>query len=158
MYTIPPYSAAATSRERQFEELTAVQLIITEPPREDSLPTEFIYDQDVAPFQTFANAPALGARPKTEQKTMKLRDQLLADLHAGEVEIYFTTVKNEQRVMRCTLNESMIPEPARVTQSPAPVKIAPEQNQNLIKVYAIDRQGWRSFHLDRVSKIISKEN
>ena len=75
-------------------------------------------------------------------------------LQKGVVEVEFTKVNGEHRVMPCTLNEQLIP--------PAPVKVLKEgevpkpprkENPEVIRVFCTDKQEWRSFRIDSVISI-----
>ena len=75
-------------------------------------------------------------------------------LRQGIVEVEFTKVNGEYRVMPCTLNEHLIP--------PAPVKELKEgelpkpprkESPEVIRVFCIDKQEWRSFRIDSVISI-----
>jgi hypothetical protein len=58
--------------------------------------------------------------------------------------------------MRCTTNPALMPVHARprpLTEQASVNKPTKQVDPNLFKVYALDRQGWRSFKLDRVTKI-----
>lgn len=86
------------------------------------------------------------------QKTLELdRAHLLEVLKAGEVTVHFINSSGEKTIMRCTLKPDLLPvqEPKIQTQDLKETL----SDQNLIKVYALDRLGWRSFKLERVSRV-----
>lgn len=114
-------------------------------------------NQDHVPFVTFAERVAISWT----------RDILLEKLADGEVEVDFTNEMGEVVKMICTLKSDLIPlskrpKPAHVA-TPAEVALSANQlaitstvntpDPNLFKVYATDRQGWRSFKLNRVLKV-----
>lgn len=77
--------------------------------------------------------------------------------------VTFKTADGDVREMICTQNEQVIPvsqhpkKPAAPTLQEVaftanPAATVPAVDQNLFKVYAIDRQGWRSFRFERVIK------
>lgn len=80
---------------------------------------------------------------------MYTKEQLVEMLKKGVVEITFTKVNGEQRVMLSTLCENLLPTKAFTAES-AEAKRDP--NPDVIAVYVTDAQGWRSF---RVANVIS---
>lgn len=128
-------------RQALWEEQTAVQIILTEPPM---------------------TQPPL---PISDRK------DVLAALISGVVRVQFLNAKSEVTVMDCTLSRSVIPEAelqklhnsardrltlAELVLAPDPTaEIAkiPKENPNLIRVWSTDRNGWRSFRLERVQEI-----
>jgi WYL_2, Sm-like SH3 beta-barrel fold len=98
--------------------------------------------QDDAPFITFVEAI---------QPT-----DLRPALEAGEVQVDFVKEDGTAVTMRCTTNPALMPVHARprpLTEQASVNKPTKQVDPNLFKVYALDRQGWRSFKLDRVTKI-----
>ena len=106
-----------------------------------------------------------------------LREQLLAHLLCSQVEVHFTKTDGTPATMLCTLNKSFIPEFERAKLQAAQTQIpmslgqllleqdplatvnrgttpAKPEDPNLIKIWAIDRSGWRSFRLERVTRIL----
>lgn len=106
-----------------------------------------------------------------------LREQLLAHLLCSKVEVHFTKTDGTQATMLCTLNKSYIPEFERsklkAAQTQIPMSLGqllleqdplatvnrgttPQkpEDPNLIKIWAVDRAGWRSFRLERVTRIL----
>lgn len=77
------------------------------------------------------------------------RDSILQKLHEGETTVTFTKVDGSERVMRCTLNEAMLP-PAEPTESTAERKV----NPNVVAVWDLDKEGWRSFKVDSVKSLV----
>jgi hypothetical protein len=70
-------------------------------------------------------------------------------LKTDTVHVQFKKVKDgEIRNMRCTLVEDLIPE----SQKPKTVAYADDMgyNQDIIKVFDLDVDGWRSFRVDSV--------
>jgi hypothetical protein len=69
-------------------------------------------------------------------------------LRASAITITFTKNDGSVREMRCTLNESFIPkvEKAETTKERA-------VNPEVCPVWDIDKQAWRSFRWDSITKI-----
>jgi hypothetical protein len=79
------------------------------------------------------------------------RDVLLKDLHAEVIEVTFTKVNGETRVMRCTLKPDMLPPNSNV----AHIDEEHKKPENLSVIVAWDTQanGWRSFRVDSVKYV-----
>lgn len=85
---------------------------------------------------------------------MYQRDVLLKDLRQNVVEVTFTKVNGDTRIMRCTLMESMLP----ATYRENPEEKAGEQdfhqkNQDVIAAWDVRAGGWRSFRIDNVTYV-----
>ena len=80
------------------------------------------------------------------------RDYINNILHAGEAVVEFTKVNGEHRVMPCSLNAALLPPAPPVVEGKVERKINPD----VIRVFCIDKQEWRSFRIDRVISIIPK--
>lgn len=61
--------------------------------------------------------------------------------------VTFTKVNGEERVMRCTLNEMMIP---KIESSES--KKLKKENPEVQAVYDMDANGWRSFRWDSIKE------
>ncbi len=66
-------------------------------------------------------------------------------LHDGIVNVTFTKVDGTKRDMRCTLNESLIPQ-STSTEPKAERKV----NDTVQRVFDLDKNEWRSFRKDSV--------
>lgn len=65
-------------------------------------------------------------------------------LHRGVVEVRFRKVNGDERVMNCTLNTDIVPKYEGTTTR--------KKNDNVLCVWDVDANGWRSFRLDSVSQ------
>jgi hypothetical protein len=74
-----------------------------------------------------------------------LRDWLLGILQQQEVSLTFEKKDGTMRNMRCTLQAGVVP--------PYEGKGTKAVNENVIPVFDLDAQGWRSFRVDSVRKI-----
>ena len=84
---------------------------------------------------------------ESETKTSKvnLRDTLKALTSTGKVEITFVKKDGTDRTMICTTKTSNIPEEKQpVGESTL------KENTDILRVYDIENEGWRSFRIDRV--------
>jgi len=75
------------------------------------------------------------------------RERIREQLQIGTSIVEFTKVDGTKSIMECTLDPALLP-PA----DPAVTSTRPGQN-HLLHVYAVDRQGWRSFLVNNVTRI-----
>lgn len=73
------------------------------------------------------------------------RDQALFDLHASVCKVTFTKVDGTERVMRATLKEESLP------QREGTATTTTHRSENLVTVWDVDKNDWRSFRLDKVT-------
>jgi hypothetical protein len=74
------------------------------------------------------------------------RDWLKGVLHESEVEVTFTKKDGTERVLRCTLNEDVVP--------PSGDKLhAVNRGESAQPVYDIENNAWRSFRWDSVKSV-----
>jgi hypothetical protein len=64
-------------------------------------------------------------------------------LKNGVVEVTFTKMNGDKRVMTCTLQPSFLPEEVETEKTR-------KQNDDVLSVWDIDANGWRSFRFDSV--------
>lgn len=81
------------------------------------------------------------------------RDTLLKDLRQEVIEVTFTKVNGETRVMRCTLRADILPPNADIQH----IDEEHSKQENLAVIVAWDVQvnGWRSFRVDSVKYLQS---
>ena len=72
------------------------------------------------------------------------RDDVVNDLKGGIVRVTFTKKNGDERVMECTLKTQYLPE---ITDSVGSNK---EVNPDVVNVWDLEKDGWRSFRLDSV--------
>lgn len=74
------------------------------------------------------------------------KDEMRVLLQQGVATVTFTKVDGSERVMKCTLKRDVLPEKeTTVTESDK------KDNPNLLSVWDIDANGWRSFKVDSVT-------
>jgi hypothetical protein len=124
---------------------------------EKQLEEHLMTGQEDAMFQSFEPTPRHG----------HTKDGLTRLLLDGAVAVRFTKEDGTETEMCCTLRPDLIPEADRpkaaslveVITAPNPEAVAPpapvNTNPLLIKAYALDRKGWRSFRLDRILHVIT---
>ena len=83
--------------------------------------------------------------------TMFTRDGLIDMLRHNIVNVTFTKVSGEERVMKCTLRGELIPNAP--TQNGELVIESKAVNSNNVAVWDIEANGWRSFRVASVKSI-----
>lgn len=76
------------------------------------------------------------------------KDILRAELKEGVKTITFTKTDGTQRVLKCTLQESVLPQ---VDASKATT--TKKQNDDALAVWDIENAGWRSFRFDSIISV-----
>lgn len=77
----------------------------------------------------------------------RVREWVQARLNAGEMVVTFVKGNGRKRVMRCTLQEKLLP--SRISTISTKKKLSVDA----LSVFDLDKQEWRSFTLDRVLEI-----
>jgi len=72
-------------------------------------------------------------------------------LRQGVYNVTFTKLNGEERVMSCTLMESMLP--AAKAEEPITQKKVRELNDKIVVVWCVDKKSFRSFRVDSVKKV-----
>lgn len=75
------------------------------------------------------------------------RNELIEKLGAANAVVTFTKKDGSERVMKCTLQESVVP--AATTTATTVKKV----NDQVLAVWDIDKSAWRSFRLDSVKSV-----
>ena len=74
------------------------------------------------------------------------RKTLLEGLKKNVMKVTFTKVNGDERVMRCTLHDSVLPD--------QPISgIKKKENMDVLSVWDLDNDGWRSFRLDSIKEV-----
>lgn len=68
-------------------------------------------------------------------------------LHSGIVNIKFTKTDGSERDMKCTLMDAFIKPHEKKTDREKKL------NENIISVWDVDKEGWRSFRFDSIISI-----
>lgn len=79
----------------------------------------------------------------------QFKGYLTSLLKNGVVEVNFTKVDGSERLMTCTLQESVVP----VTEAKEDAKPRTE-SQEALRVWDVAVNGWRSFRLDSINSVI----
>lgn len=81
----------------------------------------------------------------TEEMT---RDYMMTRLQQSECRVIFKKTNGEERDMICTLQPNIIPDAKK--EDPLSQKKVRSINEEVIPVWDINAEGWRSFRVDRV--------
>lgn len=76
-------------------------------------------------------------------------DLLKKYLHEGVVQVTFTKADGSERGMNCTLKEDLLPKIMPTTTYATKYL----DNKDVIRIYDVDVEGWRSFRYDSVKEI-----
>jgi hypothetical protein len=84
-------------------------------------------------------------------KGVPAQEQLLERLKNSVVEVTFTKLNGDRRVMECTLLPHMLPEPKKT--DPLSQKKVREIDPRVISVWDVNAGGWRAFRYERVEHV-----
>ena len=76
----------------------------------------------------------------------KKREVLVEGLKRNLMKVVFTKANGEERIMNCTLHDSVLPESTMLESTK-------KVNPDTISVWDIDANGWRSFRMDSIKDI-----
>jgi hypothetical protein len=74
-------------------------------------------------------------------------NEIMDLLHNNNCEVTFTKIDGSVRVMPCTLRPEALP--PKLTESRKTRAV----NETLISAYCLDKNEWRSFRVDHVTKV-----
>lgn len=83
------------------------------------------------------------------------KEDIKNSLHNTICKVTFTKSNGEERIMYCTLNESLIPID---TATSSEMKRTKKENPDVQPVYDVKSLGWRSFRWDSVKDFTSESN
>lgn len=78
------------------------------------------------------------------------KSDIVSTLKTSICDVKFTKVNGEERLMRCTLKEDLLPEPVA---SDAEINRNRHPNDSVQVVWDLEKTGWRSFRVDSVINI-----
>lgn len=74
------------------------------------------------------------------------RDELVNALKNGVVEVNFTKVNGENRIMKSTLKPEYLPPQIDIEEA-----ISKKKNDEVLAVWDTEAAGWRSFRIDKIN-------
>lgn len=81
--------------------------------------------------------------------TMNKRE-MINELKSGICEVEFTKVNGETRLMKCTLDPSIIP--VATKEDPLSQKKVRSVSEEVLPVWDVEREQWRSFRVENVTR------
>ena len=87
------------------------------------------------------------------ESQLENKEMLRNTLRKGSWMVDYTKVDGTSATMECTLDPALMPPLVSLMETP---KVKKPEQTHLLAVYAIDRQGWRSFVTNNVTKIYKK--
>lgn len=101
----------------------------------------------------------IDAWSKSEMSNMQVRwkwEEYKRLLESNSAKVAFTKVNGDTRVMRCTLQEWALPKATK--EDPMSQKKIRELNYEVLSVWDLDANGWRSFRIRNVESFIMVED
>ena len=83
-------------------------------------------------------------------ETSEIYEEYLGKLKKGIFEVTFTKVNGEQRIMNFTLHDKVIPQATK--KDPLTQTKVREINENVVSVWDVKAEGWRSFRTANVTE------
>ena len=79
------------------------------------------------------------------------KSDIISMLKTNVCDVHFTKVNGEERLMRCTLNEDRLPASVKSQlQQQDERHEQPAFKDNVVPVWDLEKEGWRSFRVDSV--------
>ncbi len=77
-------------------------------------------------------------------------DSIVSQLRDNVLQVTFSKVNGEERIMPCTLQSDYMPD---LSESKVACVDEFSVNKSVVRAFAIDKQSWRSFRVDNVKAI-----
>lgn len=84
---------------------------------------------------------------KERNRMILTKQEIVEALKSNKCVVKFTKVNGEVREMPCTLREDLVPKYEHKTDNPKKV------NENVVSVWCLDRNEWRSFRVDSLLEL-----
>ena len=110
--------------------------------------TKDIFNGTWKQFEKYCSAERYDEEPAHAFDTQSGKDWLKSILNDGVATITFTKRDGTERAMKCTLDRKMLPQV--VTEETKKTKTI---SDDVLPVYDIEAQGWRSFRWDSITKV-----
>ena len=85
------------------------------------------------------------------------KTEIIQELKEGIIEVQFTKVNGDKRVMTCTLSTAHLPLVEKAEPDELP-KTERKENLTACSVWDMNAKGWRSFRWDNVTQITGTKN
>lgn len=84
-----------------------------------------------------------------DDKLQQTKKQILEDLHQHVLLVDFTKIDGSKRLMKCTLNQKILESNFGYNLAKSNNKASP---QNIVTVFDLDANAWRSFRIENCNK------
>ena len=72
------------------------------------------------------------------------KSTILEAARQGVITVRFTKMNGDERIMKCTLLSEYLPQQKDIEE------VSTKENSNLLAVWDVEANGWRSFRIDSV--------
>jgi hypothetical protein len=116
-------------------------------------PRDVIFSGNWKSFERFCSSDFEELEPLSPLDTQSGKDWLKSVLRGGEVTVTFLKSDGTERVMNCTLSHDIIPQTPEVVAEGSKPKVKRQPSDDVLPVWDIDANGWRSFRWDSIKRI-----
>ena len=81
---------------------------------------------------------------------MTSKQEIMQALNERVVTVKFKKVNGEERTMKCTLLNSIVPQ---IHNDPVKVEKERRENPDVVAAWDVEKGGWRSFRIDSILEI-----
>jgi hypothetical protein len=85
---------------------------------------------------------------------MTSKAEIMDMLHERVVTVKFKKADGSERVMKCTLLQSMIPQTTKTVAETNNTVKERKENDSVVAAWDVEAAGWRSFRIDSIIEII----
>jgi WYL_2, Sm-like SH3 beta-barrel fold len=120
---------------------------------------KIIFDGTFEELKEYCSTERYDEEPTHAFDTQQGKDWLKSVLNDGVVTVTFTKKDGTERVMKCTLDRKIVPQIIHETNTDNPIDFPKTKNarvvisDNVLPVYDVEAQGWRSFRWSSVTKV-----
>ena len=82
-----------------------------------------------------------------EDMAMETKESIRKLAQDGVITVTFTKVDGSERVMKCTLNKTHLPEQKDLEEA------STKDNPKVLAVWDVEKSAWRSFRIDSVKEV-----
>ena len=79
----------------------------------------------------------------------KSKEEIKKLAQDGVITVTFTKVDGSERVMKCTLNKTHLPEQKDLEEATT------KDNPKVLAVWDVEKNAWRSFRIDSVKEVVA---
>ena len=117
-----------------------------------------IFEGNLKQFEKYCSTERYDEEPAHAFDTQSGKDWLKSILNDGVATITFTKRDGTERAMKCTLDRKMLPQVIHETNTDNSIDFPKTKkvraiSDDVLPVYDIEAQGWRSFRWDSITKV-----